>query len=132
MKQLKVGELNRIHDVQGLEEYLETPVLYDIGARGGNLGVRSSFLCEALNIREDQLPHNYGVFCNYLGGGVRGAISGSGYDRALPTTKQRILDALARCCERAYKNLEAETFEVNEWDEQATEAARRAGTVSAY
>lgn len=136
-KSLTVSELKKAHAIHDLEGF-GLRLQYEIGGRGGNVGFSGEKLAELLEIEENWLPRNYGAYCNYLGGGIRGSISGSGYSPDIPTRKARILDELAAACKRAYINAENgmndETDENGEtnWDAVATNASRKAGVVSAY
>lgn len=110
----------------------------EISYRGGKLGVNGAQLAKYLHISEGDLPRNYGAYCNYLGGGVRGAIVSSGYNNELPEKKKEWLEAFAEMCTRAYESVENgaglnddEEDEPN-WDARATKASREAGIVSAY
>ena len=108
------------------------------GYRGGTLGVSGSRLAWALNIPENFLPPNYGVYCNYLGGGIRGALGESGYNPNIPISKQKLLDELAQAVKRVYTNLEGEAGLLDDeypdgetnWDNLATKTARKAGVKS--
>jgi hypothetical protein len=133
---MKISQLNKIQSVSGLEELGIGKLQYDIGGRGGYLGFYGSDVAAALNVNANDLPGKFGVYCNYLGGGIRGAVTASGYNKAC--SKAALLDALSAACKRAYVNAEAElndeTYEDGDtnWDAIATKAARAAGTKSAY
>lgn len=113
---------------------------YVIGRRGGNFDFSGSAIAENLNISENDLPRNYGVYCNYLGGGIRGAICPSGYNKNIAPRKARLLDELANLCKKMYVYMESEAGlldaydedgEVN-WDVEATMKARQSGIERAY
>lgn len=122
-------------------------VVMDIGHRGGNYGLADHKLVAILF--EDKpddhdmilgyIPKNYGVYCNYLGGGLRGAIAGSGYGKELPDYAKERLDAFAKACKRRYNEIEDgeglnsdyPDGETN-WDARGTKAIRKNGIVSAY
>lgn len=107
---------------------------YDIGHRGGFVAFYSKDVCDAWGIPYDQLPSKVGVYCNYLGGGVRGAVIASQYEWMTNKSKARKVAALIEACRRAYLNAENEIFgdEQDEWNALATEAARQAVIGSAY
>lgn len=107
---------------------------YDIGHRGGHVAFYSQHVCDALGIPYDQLPGKVGVYCNYLGGGVRGALIASQYEWMTNKAKVKKVEALIEACRRAYMNAEAEAFghDEDEWNAEATRVARNAGIESAY
>lgn len=124
-------------------------VEYDITHRGGTYGVR---IDDALKIagttREEleaagaHLPVRLGAFCNYLGGGVRGAVTGISVqdmlDHNVPEKVAKKLGALIEAAKVRYIELENGMNDEEDangepnWDAMATNAARKAGTVSAY
>ena len=115
-------------------------VIYDIGGRGGNMGFYSSAVARCFNINPEMLPEHFGAYCNYLGGGVRGAVATSTFDSKISKGKAKLLSELAEACKRAYLDLENENNmndeldaddEIN-WDAMVTRAHREAGIVSAY
>ena len=122
---------------------------YEISHRGGHygLGVNDvvSFLFndKSENVREqisDWLPNKVGVYCNYLGGGLRGDIVGGGYDKAMPEYAGKLIDEFAQCCKNRYieieneSNLNEEEDENGEtnWEAFGTNRARSKNIVSAY
>lgn len=136
---MKLGELRKASTVAELERILGAQAVYEVGHRGGNLGLRGGDVAEAVGVDADYLPKNYGVYCNYLGGGVRGAVCPSGYDEAIKGRKAQLLDELAEACKRAYiaiedgdgLNSDYPDGETN-WDAEATRRSRQAGVKSAY
>ena len=136
-----MSKLQAIKDVVTLEDLQELgigEVIYEVGGRGGNLGFSGYDVAEYLDVDSDYLPGKYGVYCNYLGGGIRGAIASSGYSSEIAEDKAELLDALGEACKKVYlfieNGLNDEYYEDGEpnWDAQATAAARAGGTVSAY
>jgi len=130
----------------------EGQVECDICYRGGGLGIPASFIAEELDgllNPEDTidlvcfLPSKVGAGCNYLGGGVRGAIVKGGFDNYLwdnyPKVAE-IIDAIQEIAVERYNEIEKKLGlqadydeEGNSlWDNQATAGARRQGIVSAY
>jgi len=119
---------------------------YEVGYRGGNYGLCvadfiKKFIPERLddvdNIAE-MLPNKVGVYCNYLGGGLRGSIIGGGYSEKLPKRLAKIVDKFVKLCRQRYAELEDglndevdEDGETN-WDAIGTKASRDAGIVSGY
>lgn len=122
----------------------------DISYRGGGVGIRRSWLIWRigsyvnedynpydLNYLEAYLPRYFGAGCNYLGGGIRGTISPSGFNNKvweLYPKVARLLDEIQNLAVEKYKEYEEE-LNLQEWDKwgyEATEQARRQGIVSAY
>lgn len=140
-KELKkvITALEAVNTLEDLTKVVGVEPKYDIGHRGGNLGFQSSFICKTFGI-PDNLPNMTGCFVNYLGGGIRGSICGSELrPEYLNKTQCIFMEELISACKRVYENIENgsglnsdyEDGDTN-WDAEATKAARRAGTVSAY
>lgn len=122
-------------------------MLYEIGHRGGHYGTYAIRAVEALfpNLTQDAqdklaegMPDKFGAYCNYLGGGMRGAVGVSGFSSSLPAYARTKLGAFQVACKERYIELEGsmndeedEDGETN-WDAIATRAARGSGTLSAY
>lgn len=115
-------------------------VSYQIGDRGGYLGLSSYAVGELLGIESSKLPKNVGVYVNYLGGGLRGGICRSTYNPEINERQKELLELLIDACRRAYINLEDELY-LNEdydkdgemdWNSIGTKAVRTAGILSAY
>jgi hypothetical protein len=112
----------------------------DISYRGGNLGYSAWLIADLLDIDEDDLPRNYGCYCNYLGDGIRGAICASGYNKSITGINASALDAIADACIRMYNYYEQEAglqAEEDEdggtnWDNMGSNMSRAAGIKSAY
>jgi hypothetical protein len=127
----------------------EGRISYDISYRGGTCGVDSETLCKVLFSDKGyekaidisaELPGKTGVYCNYLGGGLRGSLLSSPFDRvSLKYARERIEGFIQACrdfydlCEME-NGLQDEEYPDGEtnWDNMATNAARAAGVVSAY
>ena len=131
----------RLEMIQTISELEEIGVLsYDIGNRGGYLGMYSEVVSELLDIDSNLLPNKVGVYVNYLGGGVRGNISKSDYSSYIKGEKKELLDAFISACSRVYMDAEDgsglndeyyEDDDIN-WDVIATKSARNAKIHSAY
>ncbi len=120
----------------------EGKVDYEISHRGGHYGLPVQDVFDLLQIpEEDQIieffPPKIGVYCNYLGGGLRGAIVGGGYNKDIPTRIAKKIDLFAAVCKERYEEIEkgwAEDPEAftDEWNEEGTRRSRDAGIVSTY
>ena len=106
---------------------------YDNG-RGGYLGYSSKHIADLFNISIDLLPRKFGVYYNYLGGGVCGALQLSTFGDEVGVRKAKLLTELTKACKRVCEYLEGDENDEGEvnWDAVATKAARKAGIVSAY
>lgn len=123
-----------------LEE--EDKVDYEIGHRGGHYGLARDDALNLLNIpEEDQIkehfPPKIGVYCNYLGGGLRGSITPGGYNKDVPAKIAKKVDAFTAVCKARYEEIEKEWSEdpeafTDEWSELGTQKSREAGVISAY
>lgn len=127
----------------------EGKMIGDISHRGGTYGAYATVAVGTLfpTLSEEQerrvldcLPNKIGAFCNYLGGGLRGAIVRSDYAAALPAKYARRIDAFTRECVRRYNEIEngeglnEETYPDGDtnWEAQGTKKVRAAGVKSAY
>ncbi len=128
-----IKRLNKVNSIEELESMF-CGLCYDIGHRGGGIYLYGGVVADILNIDASLLPGKIGAYCNYLGGGIRGAISVSTYNEKLTKKAAAWVDAFCEACRRAYVNAEADIFdaEADYWEIEATEGARRAGIVSAY
>lgn len=123
--------------------------MYDIGYRGGTCGIDSYKLCHVLFNDKDEarkcdiiaeLPGKTGVYCNYLGGGMRGSLLSSPFDRVSYRYARERIEGFIQACRDFYSLCELENGLQDEeypdgetnWDNVATKAARAAGVVSAY
>ena len=118
-------------------------VEWDISHRGGNYGVRAKTALELvgwLGEYDHYLPRNFGAYVNYLGGGLRGSICKSDFNKDTPTKYAKELNKLADACARRYKEIEdsaglnSETDQDGEtnWEAMGTAMNRQAGVESAY
>jgi len=137
---LKVTDFKKVRSIEGFEALGFSAPVYDIGHRGGWFGYHGSEVSRLLDIPEDSISGKSGAYCNYLGGGVRGAVTGSGYSSSLSKEKQALVKAFQDACVIVYINLENEDG-LNDseyrdgdtnWEAQATAASRKAGIVAAY
>lgn len=135
---LTLKQLQKIDTVQGLKKIGR--VDYDLGHRGGTLGLPGRDVARHFKIDPALLPPNFGAYCNYLGGGIRGTINLSSFSDKVRDPLREKLWELARACKRAYLNLENKDGlndhtdpdgEIN-WEARATDVSRAAGVVSAY
>ena len=125
----------------------EGKIHYNIGHRGGGIGINSRWLAFEIGgfVNEDydpyyleaRLPRYFGAGCNYLGGGVRGAIFPSDFDDAIweeyPKIA-RLLEEIANLAVKKYEEAEGSLNleEYDEWGVEATKRARQLGIKSAY
>lgn len=137
---IKAGDLKKVKSIEGFKSLGFGEPLYDIGHRGGYFGYYGGEVARVLDVPEGMISDKCGAYCNYLGGGIRGAVTGSGYSKDLSAAKQALVKAFQDACVRVYIALENGTG-LNDseypdgdtnWEAQATAAAWRAGTVSAY
>lgn len=132
--------LRAVHTIEELEELNIGNLQYDIGYRGGYIGFSGSHVAEALGIPEWQLTGKVGAYVNYLGGGIRGSVCVSEFDKVENNRKAALVAALVEACKRAYINAEnevsmnEEVYDDDEtnWEAVGTNAARRAGIGRAY
>lgn len=129
-----IVELAKVLDIDFGRVYI------DISHRGGGIGFYGSDIAETLKMDEYSLPNKFGAGCNYLGGGMRGAIFASDYNKEITGKTADLLDAIASKCVQIYEDLENED-QMNEemdeegdinWEARGTNASRSAGVVSAY
>ena len=133
-------QLNAVQTLDDLEDLGIGPIDAEMSYRGGGLGFYGGDVAEHFEVDDHLLPHKFGAGCNYLGGGVRGAIFASNFSQFVPEDKSILLRALADACIRVYQNLEEEEHmndEVDEdgetnWEAKCTKASREAGIQSAY
>lgn len=132
--------MNKIYEkLIELEE--ASRVDYEISYRGGHYGLKVGDVLELLNIPDkydDYFPGKVGVYCNYLGGGLRGSIVGGGYNKELPKTYAEKVQNFYASCRQRYLDIENglndeidENGETN-WDAVGTNANRAVGIESAY
>ena len=137
---MTLTNLKKINTLAELQSLQIGAVSYDIGGRGGTLGFRSAAVAERVKVPVQYMPSMFGAYCNYLGGGIRGAMQHTDFDKLIVGRKRLLLEALGEACIRVYLNLEAEDGLIEEndddgeinWDNVATNVARANGTKSAY
>lgn len=122
---------------------------YEVSYRGGHYGFDSGYVVDELfpqisdEVREkilDFMPRKFGAACNYLGGGLRGAIFASDFDSKMPEKYADPLRIFARVCVTKYKEMEDEMHLNDEeypdgetnWEAMGTNASRNAGIISGY
>lgn len=105
---ITVKKLNKVNTLEDLEGLNIGNIKYDIGHRGGNLGFSGSDIARVFDISEYDLPKNFGAYCNYLGGGLRGKIMRSDFSNKIDFKKSELLNTLSRACVRVYKSLDDE------------------------
>jgi hypothetical protein len=110
--------------------------IMDISHRGGTLGWYSStieeYIMDMTGINVYYLPSKTGVFCNYLGGGIRGRIQESEYHHA-PKKAHKFLAWAVEHAKQEYERIENEGGLNNEeyedgetnWDAIATNRVRQ-------
>lgn len=132
-------QLKNVYSLEELQALNIGRVIYEVGGRGGYCGFHATSIAEHFGINAYELLGKFGCYCNYLGGGIRGSIAQSDYDRVKTSArKMKLLSALAAACVRVYEDMEGslndeedEDGDIN-WDARATNGARAAGVVSAY
>lgn len=137
---ITIKQLKNANTIEQLEALNIGYLNYEIGYRGGHLAFRGSAVAETFGIPEWQLTGKVGAYVNYLGGGLRGSVCTSEYDRVEGKRKARLVEELVEACRRAYINAENETglneeedeYGETNWDAKGTSAARAAGVRSAY
>jgi hypothetical protein len=130
-----------MNDIYNLED--NRLIDYDINYRGGKYGISlddfiNNFMPDNEDIK-DLLPNKIGVYCNYLGGGLRGSICKSDFSEKLPEKYAKIVDSFTELCCQRYLEIEDE-MELNEegegeeinWEARGTNKCRNAGIVSNY
>lgn len=142
MSKITISQLNKIETLEDLEALQDElgRLDYEIGYRGGHLGFNGNNIAGYIGVDESDLSNGYGCGCNYLGGGLRGSIFASGYNKEVTGRKAQWLNALADACIRVYnwieqgEGLQAEEDADGEtnWDNVGTKSSRNAGIVSAY
>ena len=136
-----IARIKKVKTVEDLQELNIGNVIVDVSSRGGKLGFRSGDVANAADVPISYLPvSGYGVFCNYLGGGLRGSIVNSGFSPAVKGAKAKLLNELAAACKKAYLSTEDDSGLCDEtypdgdtnWESLGTKKCREAGLVSAY
>lgn len=112
-------------------------IYYDIGGRCGHYAVSGEALANAIGIPDWQLTAKVGVYHNYLGGGIKGALIETEFSKVSDDKAKTIVQNVINWCRQRFEDLEAEMYEDDDsdetdWDREATLAARNAGITSAY
>lgn len=142
----KFASLNEVCSYEDMQSFCDKyglSLMCDIGHRGGYVGAGDADVARYIlgdPELEWMLPGKVGAYCNYLGGGMRGAICTSTWHRDMTDDNNAKLQAWCDACERVYNDIESECGLQDEydddgetnWDNVATQAARNAGTTSAY
>ena len=134
-----VRTLEDLYDLVIDQGYGSGSISYEIGGRGGFVGIDADCVASMLDVDADYLPNKVGAYCNYLGGGLRGSVCVSRHGIQDPE-KSELVDALAEACRRAYYDCENGSGMNDEYDDDGeanweaigTNASRRAGIESAY
>ena len=137
---MTIKELKKIKTYDDLEASKIGQVYADISHRGGGIGFYAADVARAFDVQSNDLPGKFGAGCNYLGGGIRGAIFPSTFSSRITGKKAALLEALAAACVRVYKDVENENSLNDEedpdgdinWDAKATNGIRKAGVQAAY
>lgn len=137
---MNLKKIQAVNNLTDLENLGIGRVCAEVGSRGGGVGFYGSDVAKAVGVSESDLSKKYGCGCNYLGGGIRGAIFTSRYNKSITGRKAELLDAIANACIRVYESIENEEglnrdeYEDGDtnWDVKATKAVRASGTISAY
>jgi hypothetical protein len=137
---ITVKQLKAVVTLDQLEALNIGQCQYDISGRGGYLGFYGQDVSRFLEIDDSFLPPKFGVYCNYLGGGLRGSLCTASFSKNVPAKKARLLSALVDACKRVYENVEndeglnAETYldGNTNWNAVGTKASRIAEIKSAY
>lgn len=135
-------QFKNVYSLEDLQDLNIGRVIYEVGGRGGYCGFHATSVAEHFGIKAYELPAKFGCYVNYLGGGIRGSITQSDYDRVNTSVRKgKLLAALAAACVRVYEDMEGEMNDEEDeededgetnWEAKGTNAARAAGIVSAY
>lgn len=153
-----IAAAKRISDCVNFDEVVEViskalgrpcHSIREIGGRGGRIGFTMTTLCQAFDdtrfmALEARGLSYAGAYCNYLGGGIRGAVCKTvTFPPGLPREEDGIGQAIKAICDKChdlYPGEEREALGFDEeskagepnWEELGTQAARNAGIESAY
>ena len=137
---ITIKQLKNAYTIEDLQDLNIGRVQYEVGGRGGYVGFSGTSVSETFGIPEWQLTGKVGAYVNYLGGGLRGGVATSEYDRVEGKRKIRLVEELLEACRRAYINAEDEIGLNDEeyedgdtnWDAIGTSRVREAGITRAY
>ena len=108
---ITITKLKKINTFDELADLGIGKIHCDISHRGGGVGFYANDIVNYFGVAVEYLPRFFGAGCNYLGGGLRGAIFPSGFsDKIWEQSKKtaRLLQELSNACIRVYKNIESE------------------------
>lgn len=133
-------QLKKANTIEELENLNIGNLQYDIGYRGGSLYFHALSVAETFGIPEWQLTGKVGAYVNYLGGGLRGSVCTSDFNKVEGKRKQKLVEELLNACKRAYLNAENEAGLNDEeyedgdtnWDALGTSRVREAGISRSY
>lgn len=94
---MTLKQVKAVRTLEDLQSLGIGEVDYDISYRGGGLGFAGSDVAQAVGVKEDYLPNKFGCGCNYLGGGLRGSIFPSDFNRSIKGQKQTLLAETRKC-----------------------------------
>jgi hypothetical protein len=128
-----VKAINEIESIDDLISMMETEIDYDISYRGGGIAINANYFLLQCGVAIEGCPDIFSVYCNYLGGGLRGSICTFSIPESFKGEKRSILVAVQKMLRRVYADAE-NAFGLNDgsWEAQGTEACRNAGIESAY
>jgi hypothetical protein len=156
-KLIDIGIIDETIDLDYILKHSFTT--YEIGGCCGSIGADFStvidwirqmlrFSHETAEKYVSQLPSNVGIFHNYLGGGIKGALCYSDIDHVTNKKVREYLFSYQDFCKRVFTLVEAEEEDYYDgepvklpetypdgdtnWDNMATNRSREAGIVSAY
>ena len=125
----EIKKINTYEDWTKFCKKYELNMIVDLGHRGGVLGVYTSGFMKLLkHTKLEQLTTKMGAYCNYLGGGLRGSIQKSDYDRVENDKDYSLVEAFLDACVRAYEDAEKESGVPDD----AMEGVGRVNVKSAY
>ena len=137
---ITLNQINAVQTLEDLENLGIGRVYYDLSYRGGTIGISGAQVADVFGVKVSDLPRNFGAHCNYLGGGLRGSIVGSGFNKNVTKVQAAKLTALSEACIRVYEWLENQAHLNDEedgdgntnWEALGTARCWEAGVVSAY
>ena len=129
-------EMNAIQTYEDLSQFCNKYGLSlypDVSHRGGTLGVSGSDMSRFLGTKLE-FPSKFGVYCNYLGGGLRGALVQGDMPEDLKSADYETCQIFLKAMIRVYNSIEQEAGlqDENDWDWKGTKASRESGVRSAY
>lgn len=125
---VKITSIKKVKTYEDLEGLGIGRIYCDISHRGGGIGFYQEDIARVFDVSEYQLPKHFGAGCNYLGGGLRGSIFGSGFSTEITGRKAKLLKALSEACIRVYKAIDNEEIP----DDPINTGIGRVNQISAY